>query len=103
MKKLTILCHGVNLTDNQILKCKSIFKDIELLRLKSKVYGFKKEVEELALFRIYSKRMIEEISTRRVIKKPLLVEHKIWLNSWLIDQNTMVKDYFDLLELLIQG
>jgi hypothetical protein len=84
--------NGIKLTSQDVAKVNAV-KSEELHRLRKLVTLYKSDDKSLAQFRLQACDMLLIITVRTVLKKKLRKDQQEWLELWMTDSNTMVKDY----------
>mgnify|MGYP003644452146 CR=1 FL=1 len=84
--------NGIKLTAQDVAKVNAVKSD-ELDRLRKLITLYKIDDKTLAPFRLQACDMLLIITVRTVLKKKLRKEQQEWIELWMTDSNTMVKDY----------
>lgn len=85
---------GITLTPDQFEKCRKVVMQPEVLKARKVITLYKTGDAGLARFRLEAGQMIEAITVRAVLNRPLRAKQKAYVNRWLADGNDMFRVFF---------
>lgn len=85
---------GITLTDAQTEACRKVAMHPKVVKARKVITLYKYGDANLARFRLEAGQMIEAITVRAVLNRPLRVKQKVYVLAWLADGNDMFRVFF---------